>query len=213
MPGVDWGDLQRVPEGPDRSCLFQPARRGAGAFGVSDAWEVLDRTELFSAKPYVSIARERVRTRSGAVIDDFYQVELATFALCVPQLTSGEIVTLWEYKHGARRFGLGFPAGFVEADEAADAACARELAEETGFRPGKLEALGCYVDNGNQRGSLGHYFLARDCQRVADPIVDDLEVAEIRLMRPEAIDRALAEGRFSVIHHVAAWALARPRLT
>jgi hypothetical protein len=31
-------------------------------------------------------------------------------------------------------------------------------------------------------------------------------------LRPDAIDRALAEGQFSVIHHVAAWALARPHL-
>ena len=179
---------------------------------MSDAWTVLDRAELFSAEPYVSIARERVRTASGTVIDDFYRVELATFALCVPQLASGEIIALWEYKHGARRFGLGFPAGFVEIDEAPDHACGRELTEETGYRAGSLEALGSYVDNGNQRGSLGHYFLARDCVRVAEPLVDDLEVAEIRLLRPDAIDRALAEGQFSVIHHVAAWALARPHL-
>ena len=179
---------------------------------MSDAWTVLDRAELFSAAPYVSIARERVRTPSGVVIDDFYCVELATFALCVPQMVSGEIITLWEYKHGARRFGFGFPAGFVELDEAPDMACSRELTEETGYRAGTLEPLGSYVDNGNQRGSLGHYFLARECQRIADPLVDDLETAEIRLLRPDAIDRALAEGQFSVIHHVAAWALARPHL-
>jgi ADP-ribose pyrophosphatase len=187
-------------------------RRGRGAAGMSGAWTVLDRTEILTAAPYVTVARERVRIASGAVIEDFYQVELATFALCVPQLPSGEIVTFWEYKHGARRFGLGFPAGFVEAGEAADAAGARELTEETGFRAGALDTLGSYVDNGNQRGSLGHYFLARDCVRVADPIVDEREVAEIRLMRPDAVDRALAEGQFAVIHHVAAWALARPRL-
>ena len=175
-------------------------------------WQVLERERLFAAAPYVSVARERIRTSAGVIVDDFYQVELATFALCVPQLASGEVVTLWEYKHGPRRFGLGFPAGFVEVDEAPDAACRRELREETGFRAGSLETLGNYVDNGNQRGSLGHYFLARDCQRAAEPIIDDLEVAEIRLLRPDAIDRALADGQFSVIHHVAAWALARPHL-
>eukprot|EP01035_Chromulina_nebulosa_P064068 gene64068-87623_t len=102
---------------------------------MSGAWTVLDRTEILTVAPYLTVARERVRIASGAVIDDFYQVELATFALCVPQLPSGEIVTLWEYKHGARRFGLGFPAGFVEAGEAADAAGARALTEETGFPP------------------------------------------------------------------------------
>ncbi len=179
---------------------------------MTGAWQVLRRTPLFAAEPYVSVACEQVRTTSGVVIDDFYQVELATFALCVPQLPSGEIVTFWEYKHGPRRFGLGFPAGFVEKDEAPDSACVRELREETGFVPGTIQALGSYVDNGNQRGSLGHYFLARDCQHVAEPVIDALEIAEIRLMQPAAIDRALANGQFSVIHHVAAWALARPHL-
>ena len=179
---------------------------------MSTAWTVLDRTELFSAMPYVSIARERVKTTSGVVIDDFYRVELATFALCVPQLASGEIVTLWEYKHGPGRFGLGFPAGFVEIGETPDVACGRELTEETGYCVGAIESLGNYVDNGNQRGSLGHYFLARECQRVTKPRADEFETAEIRLMRVDAIDRALAGGDFSVIHHVAAWALARPHL-
>lgn len=179
---------------------------------MSDAWTVLDRAEVFSAEPYVSVTRERVRAASGAVIEDFYRVDLATFALCVPQLPSGEIVMRWEYKHGPRRHGLGFPAGFVEPHEAPDMACSRELVEETGYRAGRLEALGNYVDNGNQRGSLGHYFLARDCELVGAPIHDEFEAAEIRLLRPAAIDRALAEGQFSVIHHVAAWALARPYL-
>lgn len=176
-------------------------------------WQVLAREPVFEAPPYVAVARETIRTGAGVVVDDFYRVELATFALCVPQLPSGEIVTLWEYKHGAQRFGLGFPAGFVEPGEAPDAACRRELTEETGYAAGALESLGSYVDNGNQRGSLGHYFLARDCAIAALPQIDDLESVEIRLMHPDAIDAALAEGQFSVIHHVAAWGLARPRLT
>jgi ADP-ribose pyrophosphatase len=178
----------------------------------ADRWQVLGREELFAAPPYVAVARERIQTGAGVVVDDFYQVQMASFALCVPQLPDGQIVTLWEYKHGPRRFGLGFPAGFVEVDEAPDAAGNRELLEETGYRAGSIEPLGNYVDNGNQRGSLGHYFLARDCRLVAAPLADDLEIPEIRLMRPAAIDRALAEGQFSVIHHVAAWALARPHL-
>jgi len=172
-------------------------------------WDVLAREEVFAARPYVVVSRERIRTGAGVIVDDFYQVALADFAVCVPQLDSGEIVTLWQYKHGPRRFGLGFPAGFIDPGEAPDTACRRELLEETGYAPGALNSLGAYVDNGNQRGSFGHYFFARGCSLVASPRPDDLEPIEIRLMRPAAIDAALAQGQFSVIHHVAAWAFAR----
>ena len=175
-------------------------------------WDILAREEVFAAPPYVVVARERIRTGAGVIVEDFYQVALADFAVCVPQLDSGEIVTLWQYKHGPRRFGLGFPAGFIDPGETPDVACRRELLEETGYAPGAIEELGSYVDNGNQRGSLGHYFFGRRCTVLAAPQADDLEPIEIRLMQPAAIDAALAQGLFSVVHHVAAWALARSRI-
>jgi ADP-ribose pyrophosphatase len=175
-------------------------------------WAILAREEVFAVRPYAVVSRERIRTDAGVVVDDFYEVALADFAVCVPQLATGEIVTLWQYKHGPRRFGLGFPAGFIDPGEAPDAACRRELLEETGYAPCRLDDLGSYVDNGNQRGSFGHYFFAAGCSRVTTPQPDDLETIEIRLMQPAAIDAALAQGQFSVIHHVAAWALARPRI-
>ena len=179
----------------------------------ANVWDVLAREEVFAARPYVAVARERIRTPAGVIVDGFYEVELASFALCVPVAQDGRIVTLWEYKHGPRRYGLGFPAGFVEPNEDADVACRRELREETGYVAEALVPLGKYVDNGNQRGSMGHYFVAHGCERVGDPVIDDLETGEVRLMTPDAIDAALADGDFAVVHHVAAWGLARARLS
>jgi len=179
---------------------------------MRQAWTVLGSEELFAARPYVVVTRERVRTSRGEEVDDFYRVDLPHFVVCVPQTPNGEIVTLWSYKHGPRRWGLSFPAGFLGQEEAPEAACRRELVEETGYSPTELLHLGAFVDNGNQRGSLGNYFAARDCKLVATPDSGDLEEIEVRLMTPHEIDCALGAGDMPVVHHVAAWCLARARL-
>jgi ADP-ribose pyrophosphatase len=179
----------------------------------NDDWTVLDSEELFAARPHVLVTRERVRTSRGQIIDDFYRVELAPFALCVPQLPTGRIVTLWSYKHGPRGYGLSFPAGYLSEGEEAETACRRELLEETGYAAHSLIPLGTFIDNGNQCGSTGSYFFAAQCQRVALPDSGDLEEMEVRLMKPSAIDQAIACGEMPVIHHVAAWGLARRHIT
>jgi len=172
-------------------------------------WTVLGTEEVFSARPYLVVTREKVRTSRGELVDDFYRVHLADFVVCVPRLASGEIVTLWSYKHGPRRAGLSFPAGYLAEGEAAEVACRRELIEETGYSAEALVHLGAFVDNGNQRGALGSYFFAPLCRFVSVPDPGDLEDMEVRLMMPDAIDRALAAGDMPVLHHVAAWGLAQ----
>src|SRR3569832_1867891 len=87
-----------------------------------EEWDVLAREEVFAIRPYAVVSRERIRTGAGVVVDDFYEVALANNTGCVPQLASGDVLTLWQYKHGPRRFGLGFPAGSIDAGENPEAA-------------------------------------------------------------------------------------------
>jgi hypothetical protein len=69
--------------------------------------------------------------------------------------------------------------------------------------------LGDYVDNGNQRGGHGHYMLALGSQSAPGRLDDPSESADFAELSIDAVDRALTEGRFAVIHHVAGWCLAR----
>lgn len=172
-------------------------------------WKTLARHTEFEAPPFLRIVREEVEIAPGQVIDDFWQVELRHFVAVVPVLANGRIATISGYRHGPRRMCLSLPGGFVDPGEEAEAAARRELAEETGLAPARLVRLGTFVDNGNQRGATGTYFLALDCTpqggRV-DDITEDLTAAE---MSPAEVDRALFDGRFGVIHHAAVWSLAR----
>jgi 8-oxo-dGTP diphosphatase len=71
------------------------------------------------------------------------------------------------------------PGGFVEVGETVEAACRRELAEETGVKARRLQLLGVYSDPG--RDPRGHtcsiVFLAR-VARAAAKGSDDAAAAE-----------------------------------
>lgn len=173
------------------------------------AWTTLSREVAFDATPYLRVVREVVEVAPGKIIDDFWQVELRSFVVVVPVSADGLVTTMSGYRHGPRRVCLSLPGGFVDAGETPEHAASRELLEETGLRPGILYALGDYVDNGNQRGGFGHYFLALECAPAAGRTSDPTEEAVLARMSVEEVDAALGDGRFGVIHHVAGWCLAR----
>lgn len=175
-------------------------------------WKTLQQDTVFSAEPYVEVVKQRVETDSGAVIDDFYQVVLRSFVCCVPQLRNGRFQLIRQYKHGLGRPSLTFPAGFLEAGEEPEAGCLRELKEETGLVPQDVTSFGAYVDNGNQRGATGHFFLMRGCEQVAEPCSGDLETMSYLEMTRDELDDALASGGFGLTHHAFAWLLASREL-
>ncbi len=175
-------------------------------------WKTLSLTYVFEALPRVRVSRQVVELPDGQVIDDFYQVHLRSFATVVPILEDGRVVLLRHYKHGPGRVCLGVPAGFVDEGEAPVDGARRELLEETGLVSDAWTELGSYVDNGNQRGCHGTYFLATGCRQVQAPDDGDLEEMEILYRTPEEVDALLRDGAFGVVHQAANWAFARMEL-
>jgi ADP-ribose pyrophosphatase len=172
-------------------------------------WKTLSHEIAFERAPYVTVSREVVEVAPGHVIEDFWQVDLRSFVLVVPVLEDGRIFAQRAYRHGARRVCLGFPGGFIDPGETPQQAVVRELAEESGLIPGDLRLLGQFVDNGNQRGCLGHYFVATGCKPGATRLSCPTESAEDLHLTVPQIDEALETDAFGIVHHVAGWGLAR----
>lgn len=176
---------------------------------MGNKWKTLAQDTVFAAEPYLKVVRQKIQIDEEHVIDDFYQVHLRPFVITVPFLDNGKVLIMRQYKHGVGRTSLTFPGGFADKGETAEAACHRELLEETGVKASRTQFLGEFTDNGNQRGCVGSYFIQTGCQRVQEPDSGDLEDMEIIEMAVEDIDKALFAGDIAITHHAAVWSMAR----
>ncbi len=67
-----------------------------------------------------------------------------------------------QYRHPAGRPLLELPAGTLDSDEPPEICAARELQEEAGYRPGRLERLGGFFLAPGYCTEYQHIFLASD---------------------------------------------------
>lgn len=178
-----------------------------------DKWSILGEETVFEGGAHLRVLRQHIVTDTGQHVPDFYQVVLPDFVIACALALDGRVLTLWQYKHGSRHYGLTFPAGDIEPGENPELAMRRELKEETGFEAGRTIFLGRYAVNGNQQCGFAHLFLLEDCRRVTQPDTGDLESMQLCLMSVDEIDAAFANGAISILPHVSVWHVARTYLT
>ncbi|MCZ6708393.1 MAG: NUDIX hydrolase [Chloroflexi bacterium] len=105
----------------------------------------------------------------------------------------GRIAFVRQWRSATGQALLELPAGGVDPGETPEQAAARELQEEVGLKPGKLEPLrGFWVAPGWATEYL-HGFVARDCERASLPADADERIEVHYLTLGEAMAR-IEEG-------------------
>ncbi|HOU53944.1 MAG TPA: NUDIX hydrolase [Myxococcota bacterium] len=138
------------------------------------------------------VARTLFRKPDGRDFD-FYVIRSPDWVNVVPVTPEGRVVLIRQWRAGTDRVVIEVPGGIVDPGEDPEAAAARELAEETGFRPGTLQSLGAIRPNPAIQDNRLHVFLARDCVRNGPPHLEDredIEAFEVPLDQVEALIRS-----------------------
>ena len=171
---------------------------------TAGSWKVLASHNAFDHRWYV-VRRDVVQLPDGTV-DEYFLSVRPDVVVVVAVDRSGQIVMVRQYQHGVRERTLEFPAGTFK-DEQPEAAALRELEEETGYVPAKIEYLGRCFDNASKNTNTVHMLLALDCEPSGQQRLDPMEKAaglEVLLMPVAKVAQALDDGDIAAMSSVAA---------
>jgi ADP-ribose pyrophosphatase len=153
-------------------------------------------SEILVDEPYCNVEKQRVKLPDGSETDWFIR-HSGPAVVIVPVLKSGEIYLQKTYKHGCGKIILEFPAGLIDAGENPLNAAIRELKEETGLVAEEMISLGKCVADATGSDMMYYFFLAKNCEQVSDPELDDAEQIESFIVATfDAVREEFLHGKY-----------------
>jgi 8-oxo-dGTP pyrophosphatase MutT (NUDIX family) len=170
-------------------------------------WNEEDNKKVFQSRIF-SIRESACRSPDNE-LRTFTIIDSPDWAIIVPVINTPEgkkFVMVRQWRHGSRELSLEFPGGVFEAGEYAIEAAARELQEETAYKPGNIQKIGEFSPNPAIMSNRVHFFIAGDLHYTGKQELDEDEYIEVELVKTADVFQGL--GRPPYIHALMGSALA-----
>lgn len=130
-------------------------------------WHIHEETEAWG-NPWLSVRKLDVEQPDGERID-YHAVRLKHVAAAVVSNDENQVLLMWRHRFLTDRWAWELPMGLIEPGETPAEAAAREVEEETGWRPGTLQELVYSEPAAGIMDSAHHVFRATTAVRVGEP--------------------------------------------
>lgn len=174
---------------------------------IKKKWELHDRVLVFDSR-FVKVYEDSVILPNGKNLTDYTVVEKPDIVIIVATTTSGDVIVLDEYKHGAQKVMPCLPAGHKPKDESAIAAAQRELTEETGYAGGTWEEIGILYDYPSK--DIHHVYVvrAKEVTSHSTTMLEETESSTWRLVSKPDLSQEIKEKKWQTSSSLAAILLA-----
>ena len=150
-------------------------------------------TETILENKYVRFKVDDFETGDGVAGKYWYVDNPHNAVAVIGQLSEDQFVLVREYRHLCKGVSLGHIGASIEPGETPEAAAAREMQEEAGYRPGTLIRLGGQYSLPALCTEYVEVYLAQDLEPVAvQP--EAYEQIEPVILSAEEIDEAIGNG-------------------
>jgi ADP-ribose diphosphatase len=161
---------------------------------MSDAKTDSRKSKLVYKGPVFNLFEDEIKLPNGRVVSKSRVEHRPTIGV-VPCVGDGKIVLIRQHRHAVGTSLIEIPAGTMDkGDESPEECAQRELAEEAGFRAGRLVKLfGGYLVPG-YADEFMHFYLALDLIEAKLPPDEDEFIETLICPMPEAL-RMIRDGR------------------
>ena len=173
-------------------------RNGTGSLGLvtngaeRTRWKIRsDRT--VGETPHIRLSIASLELADGTQFDQ-YVMRLPRCAMTVVLDEAAErVLLIWRHRFIIDRWLWELPGGYIDPGEDGIAAAAREVEEETGYRPRSLEPILTFQPMAGSADSAHELYLARGADRVGAPLADEAE--EVRWIPLAELPGLIATGQ------------------
>jgi ADP-ribose pyrophosphatase len=149
---------------------------------------LIERRPVFSGR-VVDLSVDRVRLPNGNECE-LEMIRHPGAAAVVPVDGAGRVLLVRQYRYAAGGWLLEIPAGKLDGDEEPERCALREVEEETGFRPGRLERLGWIWTTPGFTDERIWLYLARDLEAARQSLQADEVLSVERFPWRDAVEMA-----------------------